>query len=283
VTALLVLSPSAASEGTCPILDGRSASVEQGRLFDLDPHAFARAFALALVNDHVETLEALTADAMRPEALDALVGDFDLPFGEFLGAGEPTMGFYPDSVLLEVALPIRFRSGRVALTFRIRSDCRVVWARVRAGFDPATVPYTPPAYVDVDRFGEQSVVVGREPWALGGTLAMPRGPGPFPAVVLVHGSGYSDRDVTDGPNAAFRDLAWGLASSGVASLRHDKRTLTHALAFARLPAYTFGRRIGGRRPGGRGAAAADAGDRPGENLRSWGQPRRLRGPAHRGT
>jgi dipeptidyl aminopeptidase/acylaminoacyl peptidase len=68
---------------------------------------------------------------------------------------------------------------------------------------------------------------------------MPHGPGPFPAVVLVPGSGYEDRDSSDGPNAAGRDVAWGLASSGVASLQYDERTLTHALAFARLPAYTL--------------------------------------------
>ena len=92
VTALLVVRPFAPSEGTCPILEGRPASDEQGGLFDFDPHAVARAFALALVKDDDETLKALTVDTMRPEALDALVANFDLPFGEFLGADEPTMG-----------------------------------------------------------------------------------------------------------------------------------------------------------------------------------------------
>ena len=179
-----------------------------------------------MVNDDDETIQAFVAGATPPEALDALVADFELPFGEFFEWGEPTMGFLPNVVHLEVTLPMRFRSGQLELTVRIRSNCRVRAAEVRSGFDPATVPYKPSTYVDLDRFGEQLVVVGREPWALGGTVTMPHGPGPFPAVVLVHGSGYSDRDVTDGPNAAFRDLAWGLALSGVASLRHDnKRTL----------------------------------------------------------
>jgi dienelactone hydrolase len=234
-----VVRPFAPSEGTCPILEGRPASDEQGGLFDFDPHAVARAFALALVKDDDETLKALTVDTMRPEALDALVANFDLPFGEFLGADEPTMGFLPSPDILELRLPLIFRSGRLALTVSIRSDCQVAGATIRAGFDPATVPYKRPAYVDLDRFDERAVVVGRPPWALGGTLAMPHGPGPFPAIVLVPGSGYSDRDASDGPNAIRRDLAWGLASSGVASLRYDKRTLTHALAFARLPAYTL--------------------------------------------
>ena len=53
---------------------------------------------------------------------------------------------------------------------------------------------------------------------------MPKGAGPFPAVVLLAGSGPQDRDETIGPNAPLRDLAGGLASSGIAVLRYDKRT-----------------------------------------------------------
>lgn len=93
------------------------------------------------------------------------------------------------------------------------------------------VAYTAPAYVSPNAFIESSVTVGSGEWALPGTLTLPNGSGPFPAVVLVHGSGPNDRDETIGPNKPFRDLAWGLASQGVAVLRYDKRTLTHAAQF----------------------------------------------------
>lgn len=85
--------------------------------------------------------------------------------------------------------------------------------------------YGAPAYAKTDSFAESEVKVeaaGGCP--LGATLALPRGAGPFPAVVLVHGSGPQDRDETLGPNKPFRDLAWGLASRGVAVLRYEKRT-----------------------------------------------------------
>ncbi len=49
--------------------------------------------------------------------------------------------------------------------------------------------------------------------------------------MLVHGSGPQDRDETIGPNKPFRDLAWGLASQGVAVLRYEKRTKAHAEQF----------------------------------------------------
>lgn len=48
--------------------------------------------------------------------------------------------------------------------------------------------------------------------------------GPFPAIVLVHGSGPNDRDETIGANKPFLDLAWGLASQEIVVLRYDKRT-----------------------------------------------------------
>ncbi len=72
---------------------------------------------------------------------------------------------------------------------------------------------------------EEDVIIGGDPeTGLGGTLSLPDGPGPFPALVLVHGSGPNDRDETIGPNKPFRDLAWGLATRGVAVLRYDKRS-----------------------------------------------------------
>jgi uncharacterized protein len=78
-----------------------------------------------------------------------------------------------------------------------------------------------------DRFREVDVSVGSAPYPLGGTLTLPRGKGPFPAVLLVHGSGPNDRDASVGATKIFRDLAQGLASSGIAVLRYDKRTYTY--------------------------------------------------------
>jgi dienelactone hydrolase len=88
---------------------------------------------------------------------------------------------------------------------------------------PPPAPPSPPAGVR-----EVDVTVGADPWKLPGTLALPAGDGPFPALVLVHGSGPSDRDETVGAARPFRDLAWGLAGKGIAVLRYDKRTSVHA-------------------------------------------------------
>ncbi|MEZ6185196.1 MAG: hypothetical protein R3F62_09330 [Planctomycetota bacterium] len=68
---------------------------------------------------------------------------------------------------------------------------------------------------------------GYEP-GLPAKLTLPAGDGPFPTAVFLSGSGPHDMDSTIGPNAPLRDLAWQLASRGVASFRWSKRTF-HAL------------------------------------------------------
>ena len=60
---------------------------------------------------------------------------------------------------------------------------------------------------------------------LAGTLALPEGPGPFPAVVMIHGTGPLDRDENMKLQRldVFNTLAAHLGARGIASLRYDKR------------------------------------------------------------
>ncbi|PQZ86689.1 alpha/beta hydrolase [Arthrobacter sp. MYb227] len=62
---------------------------------------------------------------------------------------------------------------------------------------------------------------------MGGTILRPDGSGPFPAVVLVAGSGPTDRNwcspLLPGNNGSGKLLAQELAKTGIASIRYDKR------------------------------------------------------------
>lgn len=66
---------------------------------------------------------------------------------------------------------------------------------------------------------------GGEDVVLSGTLTLPEGDGPFPAIVLVSGSGPQDRDetITGTAMKPFALLAEGITPAGVAVLRYDDR------------------------------------------------------------
>ena len=68
---------------------------------------------------------------------------------------------------------------------------------------PVSMGWQPPSYSKAGTFKERAVVVGDGEWKLPGTLAVPDGAGPFPAVLLVQGFGPRDRDDTNDPSRCF--------------------------------------------------------------------------------
>lgn len=236
--------------------------------FAFDPEARALTFAQALLDEDYHSAYAMLAPELQSTALICL-----LPLEELRPMAEDFVSVSLDSTVGGSAHAARTMTGDIEHTaaygFLPFSDELEVWLKFERR-QPATLPpaiakvvlvrdgrvsrfwfhqalstlgqlqrFPAPPYADQTIFNETSVVIGQAPWELGGTLTLPVGPGPFPAVVLVPGSGYADRDSTGLASKAFRDLAWGLASQGVAVLRYDKRTLTHALAFARQPDFTL--------------------------------------------
>ncbi len=187
----------------------------------------ARWFLTALENGDFEAairdFDETMLQVSGPEKLAAFWEDVPGRFGAFknqTGARRDKLGQY------DVAL--------VTCEFeKVTLDARIVFDKAGriAGFQfiPSLPPaiYEVPDYADPASFEEEEVAIGSEEWRLPGTLSVPNGDGPFPALVLVHGSGPNDRDETLGPNKPFKDIAWGLASRGIAVLRYDKRTYVY--------------------------------------------------------
>lgn len=98
--------------------------------------------------------------------------------------------------------------------------------------EPGRPAWTAPAYVTPGVFRESDVKVVTGSVSLPGTLSIPLGEGPFPGMVLVHGSGPQDRDESVGGVRPFQDLAQGLASRGIAVLRYEKRSKVYGKEMA---------------------------------------------------
>jgi dienelactone hydrolase len=123
-----------------------------------------------------------------------------------------------------VKLVCKFAGATLDATVAYDPDGKIAGLGFRPHQETAAAPWTPPAYVSANSFTEQPLALHNGDFVLPGTLTMPKGNGPFPAVVLVQGSGPNDQDETIGPNKPFKDLAWGLASRGIAVYRYTKRT-----------------------------------------------------------
>jgi dienelactone hydrolase len=135
-----------------------------------------------------------------------------------------------------VVIACDFERAKLEVTIVFNEAGQIAGLQIRP--PAAAVAYATPAYAVAGAYTERNVTVGAGEWALPGTLTMPVGSGPFPAVVLVHGSGPNDRDETIGPNKTFKDLALGLGSRGVAVLRYDKRTLVYGSKLAGMAGLT---------------------------------------------
>jgi dienelactone hydrolase len=205
-----------------------------------DPATIGAAFIAALSRGDdaaAEGIEDATMRAAAPgPALGRLWAQFVAHYGAFQAIGTITTTTQAPYTIAAVAT--QFANSTVTLTVAISGARQVSGLHVAKVAPSSSSPgssaasSSPAAYVNRAAFTETAVTVGSSPWALPGTLSLPNGSGSFPAVVLVQGSGPSDRDETFGPNKPFRDLAWGLASAGVAVLRYDKCTLVYGAQMA---------------------------------------------------
>ncbi|GAA3431017.1 alpha/beta hydrolase [Kutzneria kofuensis] len=149
------------------------------------------------------------ADLFAPELRAAASADmvrlaWAKEVGELRSIGEPvSLGSRRFGVRL---------NGDIDLFASFDEQGRVTGLRLAAAAE-----WTPPPYAKPRRFTEQVVHVGTRP----GTLTLPR-KGNKVGVVLLSGGGPFDRDGTAGAMKPLKDLAWGLAGQGIASVRFDK-------------------------------------------------------------
>ncbi|MFI8709482.1 alpha/beta fold hydrolase [Bacillus sp. NPDC077411] len=157
-----------------------------------------------------------------------------LQAGSFIEIGEITQK-ETNSVHTNVEIKLVFEQSTVPLLIKLDPSGKIDDFQLSMSFSPVA---DRPSYSKPESFVDKEVVVGSGAFPLPGTLSVPKGKGPFPAVILVHASGAADQDETAYALKPFRDLAEGLASKGIAVLRYNKRTYEHGLKTELSPFYT---------------------------------------------
>ena len=211
------------------------AAAEQGtgekEIRKMETAADADEFIAAFLGEHPEETEGVWAFSAQMEAALAQMGGAAGMAKQLtaLGAPETIMPAYEGKVrgLKAFYIPCTFSAMQVDLILVVQ--------------DGAVAGLTTGAYsggketetAESDLY--DSVELALPVPSLGelpGTLTVPKGEGPFPVVVLLQGSGASDRDESVGNLKPFRDLAEGLAEAGIAVYRFDKRSYVYGVELA---------------------------------------------------
>lgn len=177
-------------------------------------------------------------DATMQKAFDAKKSQAAWETAQFqYGKYQKELGFeeIPAGDYTAVRFTLRFERAVLKIRFVLDREDRLtgLW------FDDVQMDAAKklPPYVREGSFREEALTLKCDKFELPAILTLPVGSAAsqaggekFPAVIFVHGSGAHDADETIGPNKPFRDLALGLASRGVASLRYEKRTKKYPTA-----------------------------------------------------
>lgn len=192
-----------------------------------DPAAEPRAvIELLSQGNFAQVFEMSSADVQKAlgtaDSLAVIWAQLGEKFGEYGGilsaAAQEKDGYNAGSVVCSYAL------AEITFSVVLDSDGKIV------GFTVAAVkPVAPESTADATKFVAEPITL-RQGAAdeTNGILTLPTGDGPFPAVIMMQGSGSTDMNETAYGMAAFRDIAEGLALAGVASIRYDKYTYAHA-------------------------------------------------------
>ena len=160
------------------------------------------------------------------------VGQIDVPAQGLVGM--PLLGVRREgnTITAELGIPV----NPAMITVELSADAQRLTGRFKQGpFDleidfPRDVEYAEPAFNRPQHpkppypYAVREISIGHpDGHMLAGTLSMPPGAGPFPAVVLISGSGPQDRDETILGHKPFLVIADYLARREIAVLRCDDR------------------------------------------------------------
>ena len=198
-----------------------------------DPAATARKALDNLLAQNYPEFAALASPQLKSNMNEQAFGKLGAEiksWGALGKIGEPAVE--PMGPTTVVTIPIVFAEKNLKARMAVNAAGKVSVLYLI----PGEADWKRPEYSKPDAFAERAVTFGEDEWKLPGTLAVPSGAGPFPAVLLVQDFGPKDRDDSHGVvTKPFRDLSDGLASRGVVVLRYEKRLRQYAARISGKP------------------------------------------------
>lgn len=198
------------------IVDGTVEEIATSYVTDLLNREYEKAYDNYNYDDRMKS-------QVTPDAYKSIIEGLYTQLGELKEIGEEYT--FDIQGLDAVAVPVMLEKGGVNLEVYFDAERRIVGLQTKPYQEKQLEKTLPEGVVEKELAAR---VNGLE---LGGTLAMPKGGGEYPCVVLVHGSGATNRDEKVLNNTPFRDIAWGLAQQGIAVYRYDKRTFVYPQQF----------------------------------------------------
>jgi len=130
-----------------------------------------------------------------------------------------------------VYIPCQFENMMLDLKVSLTTDVKALGFLFVGHVDAGA--YSLPAYADINKISKMDIDVKTGSFTLPGEFVYPKNSTKkLPVVILVHGSGPNDRDESIDANKPFKDIAYGLASQGIAVIRYDKRTKVYGMQMA---------------------------------------------------
>lgn len=197
-----------------------SANSAEREMEDVKLTELSQELALQMVNGEFEQTHQLLAPLVK----------LQLPLKSLEAAWESTvdgMGSYRNIYSVEEEAQETYRNVyvvlkydkyglKLTLSYNDKGKIEGLWLTYSiAGMDLETT----------DKYSEQAIRIGEGDYPVDGILTIPNGVDKPPVIILVHGSGTHDWDETVGAgvNKPFRDIAWGLAEQGIATIRYQER------------------------------------------------------------
>ncbi len=197
-------------------------------IFANDNLQIAKEFIMNLSTGNFKMAESMYDEAMMAalplEKTEAIWNQIESQAGKFQSIQGVSISKVQNYTVF--VFTVSFSKALLDITVTIDQNSKV------AGlfFKPTTSTYSIPPYVDQSKFTVEKITIGNN-LKVPAEITIPKGKGPFPAVILIPGSGPENMNESIGPNRPFEDIAYGLSTNGIVVLRYDKSTYVYSKEF----------------------------------------------------